>query len=265
MAGRKYMLFPKLLCIAVISAGICLNRLVQIGALITDVPTLLLAAFGGAIPFHGLSIFDALLASLPVVAQFLLFAECIGEDLPTVSVYVFSRTRRRDLWLFGKMGRLALLSLLCYCVLLAAGVAVGLFAGLKIPGLWDFSVTIVLLFATSGLWGAWMLCLIAVCCVKNKAQTVISASAAALFIWFFTINIFPASALRRIAPWAPMTHSLLATHSDVYRIDFLAARLGERTYALPLWQSAVYFVFCAAALLFVSRLWIMRTDFTETR
>jgi hypothetical protein len=265
MGGRKRVLLLKLLVIAVLSALICLNRLAMAGSFISDVPALLLTAFGGAMPFEGLSIYDSLSVAAPVVAQFALFAEYIGADMPTVSVYVFSRTRRRDLWLFGKMGRLIGLSLLCHCVLLAAGACVGLLAGLKAGGSGDFLMSIGLLAATSGVWDALMLCPVAVCCLKNKAQSVISVGAGVFIVWVFAVGFLPAQIVQWVAPLAPMTHSLLAAHSDVEALAFLAARLGERTYELPLWWSVLYFVLFTAAFAFVSRRWIMRTDFTETR
>ena len=251
----------KLLVIAALAALICLNRLVQAAAFVTDIPTLLLVSFGGVLPFEGLSFYESLIAAAPIVAQFVLFGEFISADMPTVSVYIFSRTRKRDVWLFGQLIRLSLLSLLCFCVCIATGVGVGLFAGLRVSSFRILTLSIALLIVTLGAWGMLMICIVAALCIKFKAHTVISAGAVVFIVWVFTMNFIPAPASQYILPLTPMSNALLAAHSGVSQIEFLTARLGEISYIFPLWWSAVYFVVWAAMFVFIVRRRITVIDF----
>lgn len=248
---------------AALALLICLNRFSILPAYITDISSLLLVSFGAVLPFEGIAFFESLIAMLPLTAQMILFAEYIGADISTVSVYIFSRTARRDKWLFAKIAKLAGISVLFNAVCLAVGVIFGLAAGLGVSA--ELPVTLALLFVTMFTWSALIVCVIAVCAVKIKSSIVLSVSAPAFMIWVFLINFIPRGISRWLVPLIPISNELLAAHSDVTQLEFLSARLGESSYTLPLWWSVVYFVICASAFLVLSRRWIMKTDFTETR
>jgi hypothetical protein len=253
----------KLSIAAALSLLMCLNRLAQMRGYITDISSLLIVTFGAALPFEGIAFFESLVAMLPLTAQMILFAEFIGADIPTVSVYIFSRTDRRDRWLFGKIAKLAGVSFLFNTIAMATGAAVGVCNGLEYTR--ELPATLLLLLLTVFLWDALFLCVVAVCAVKLKASLVLSVSVPAFMAWVFSINFIPGGVAEWLVPIVPMSHGLLAAHSGVTQLQFLANRLGESAYGLPLWWSCVYFVMCAAAFLIMSRRWIMNTDFTETR
>ena len=265
MNNYKRTVLYKLLIMMVLSLLICLNRMAVASAFITDIPALLLVAFGGALPFEGIGFYESLIVAIPIVTKFILFSEFVSADMPTVSVYIFSRTRNRAVWLFNKLAKLALLSALCSYTCIGMGICVGFFAGLNVNSYLKLVSAIQLLTVTWVAWSMLMVCVVAVICIKHKAHIVTAASAGVFIIWVFSVCFIPSPANQYIIPFVPMSNSLLAAHSGIGMLEFLADRLGERAYIFPVWWSIIYFVFIALAFILITRYWIMKTDFIETR
>ena len=256
-------LLPKYVVAVILSVLICLNRISQSSGYIIDVSSLLLVTFGGVLPFNSIAFYETLIAITPFVAQMVLFSEFISADMATVSVYIFSRTSRRSSWLFNKILCLTTNSIIYYCLCLSTGIMTGKGIGLKITN--EIIIAIALLLITMVAWNTLMMCVVAVCTIKIKPSKVLTISISVFITWIFFMNLIPSRIAWWIVPLVPMSNGLLAAHNRINQLDFLALRLGESNYNLPLYWSVAYFILCCAVFLITSRLWIMRTDFLDTR
>ncbi|MDR0919930.1 MAG: hypothetical protein LBM93_11935 [Oscillospiraceae bacterium] len=268
MGKINFTLLPKFIFGILAAVLIALNRLPSLpfyenDGYKNDVSTLLIVCLGGVIPFDGIAFYEIVIALIPLVSQMIFFSEFISSDFDTISVYVFSRTKKRDKWLFKRMLLLTGISFAYSMTLVLTVIAVGGLNGLLIN--YNILTAIALLFFTMFIWSALFVNIIAVFSLKIKTKTLLSISITVFTTWIFSVNFIPTVVSKWLAPIIPITHELLASHSNIAELDFLANRIGERNYLITMLGSNLYFIICLVVFILISRYFIMRTDFTQTR
>jgi hypothetical protein len=250
---------PKLLLLAIgLSVLVSLFNLSTLGRFITDTPSLLTANFGGALSFSQSVSFSRLLVTiLPFFVQVLLFAEFISADITTVSVYVFSRTSRREKWLFGRLLRLVGYSVFFYAALFAVTIIIGWRCGLPLDGTAKILVELLLTLVA---WSTLFVMVIGVLCLKIKPSLVVTIGLFTYTAWIFIFPVLPDTVAAWLVPLVPLSHTFLAAHS-LTAIEPFALIIGDRAFTMTLAGSAVYLAAWIAVLAIVSAIWIKRTDF----
>ena len=113
MFKRKY-IFSIIILVIVSTIQSLYFRSIYVNEIEMNAHAYLFYVYAGAISIDGVFFVPAFTFSLTFFLQLCLFANEIRSDITIASTYLFTRTKKREIWLFKHYGRILIQSLFFY-------------------------------------------------------------------------------------------------------------------------------------------------------